>query len=105
MKSETDIYHHEWLLAEHLIVVNMSVRYTWSPVIACFLQAGACRRTLCEPRRHRLRLQCELAGEEAMVLTHRRLAARHDVMGEGRGVGQGRCRAIDASRSFLVDEE
>jgi hypothetical protein len=39
MRSETDIYRHEGLLEGHLIVVNMSVRHTWSPVIACFLQA------------------------------------------------------------------
>src|SRR5260221_2473735 len=63
------------------------------------------RRGASQPPRHRLRLQPKLAGEEAMGLAHRRLAALDDVANESGAVGQGGGAAIDALGALLVDQE
>src|SRR5216683_3425756 len=76
----------------------------WTHASACILPV-VYRRGASQPPGHRLRLQPELAGEEAMGLAHRRLAALDDVADEGGAVGQGGGGAIDTLGPLLVDQE
>ncbi len=56
-------------------------------------------------RGHRLGLQRQLGGEEAVLLAHRGLGPVQHVVDQPRAVGQRLGAAVDVLRAFAIDEE